>query len=142
LSVGFAGTDSVSSAWNNVLPLYQGMLADAVFTLSPSIADTGTNGTFSALIPTIAMILVIAATASLYFASSYFTASILLMATIICLTPSVVARNTCSFVCACGPSIAEHVMIAASAWLVPVIMFLTKSRWPGASMTVKKYLSV
>ena len=26
---------------------------------------------------------------------------------------------------------------AQSAWEVPVIMFLMKSRWPGASMTVQ-----
>ncbi len=32
--------------------------------------------------------------------------------------------------------------MAASAWLAPVTMFLTKSRCPGASMTVKKYFGV
>ncbi len=32
--------------------------------------------------------------------------------------------------------------MATSAWEVPVIMFLMKSRWPGASITVYEYLGV
>ena len=72
------------------------------------------------------------------------TSSILLHATIICFTPSVNASSACSRVWpsleipASKPPTDESITrMAISAWDVPVIMFLMKSRWPGASMTVK-----
>jgi hypothetical protein len=46
------------------------------------------------------------------------------------------ARKTCSWVCGCTPSSAATTRTALSAWLAPVIMFLTKSRWPGQSTIV------
>ena len=59
------------------------------------------------------------------------------------------ARKPCSRVCppapmpaSNSPRFAETNSMAASAWLAPVTMFLTKSRWPGESMTVKKYFGV
>jgi hypothetical protein len=33
-----------------------------------------------------------------------------------------------------GPSAAETTRIAPSTWAAPVIMFFTKSAWPGMSM--------
>ena len=76
---------------------------------------------------------------SLYLCSlhSGLVASILFIATTSWPTPKVLAKNTCSFVWAITPSGAATTSTAASAWLVPVIMFLTKSLWPGASIIVK-----
>uniref|UniRef100_A0A804MRV7 Uncharacterized protein n=1 Tax=Zea mays TaxID=4577 RepID=A0A804MRV7_MAIZE len=63
---------------------------------------------------------------------------------IICLTPRVKARSACSRVWpsleipASKPPVVESMMSTAqSAWEVPVIMFLMKSRCPGASITVQ-----
>ena len=71
------------------------------------------------------------------------------MATINCLTPSVSARYACSRAWPPGPMatsnspfFADTTRIATSAWLAPVIMFLMKSRCPGASMMVKKFFVV
>ena len=71
-------------------------------------------------------------------------ASILLSATIICFTPSVYASSACSRVCPSleipasnPPGVESMISTAQSACDVPVIMFLMKSRWPGASMTVQ-----
>ena len=61
----------------------------------------------------------------------------MLIPTITWLTPRTFARNACSLVCDWGPCSAETTSTAASAWLAPVIMFFTKSLWPGASMIVK-----
>jgi len=63
--------------------------------------------------------------------------AILFIATINCFIPRVLDKNACSFVCGCGPSFADTTRTAASAWLVPVIMFFTKSLCPGASIIVK-----
>jgi len=69
--------------------------------------------------------------------------SILFTATIICFTPSVKASSACSRVwpsllmpASNSPVAAGTTSMATSAWDVPVIMFLMKSRWPGASITV------
>ena len=70
--------------------------------------------------------------------------SILLTATISCLTPRVKASKACSRVwpsleipASNSPVPAAMMRIAQSAWEVPVIMFLMKSRCPGASMTLR-----
>jgi hypothetical protein len=71
-------------------------------------------------------------------------ASILFMATTSWLTPRVFRRKACSLACpssdsaaSVSPCLADTTSIAASAWLAPVIMFLTKSLWPGASISVQ-----
>nr|CAA51988.1 unnamed protein product [Desulfurococcus mucosus DSM 2161] len=76
-------------------------------------------------------------------------ASILFIATINWFIPMVLASIACSRVwpsalipASNSPFLALTTRIAASAWLAPVIMFLTKSLWPGASMMVKKYFFV
>ncbi len=64
-------------------------------------------------------------------------------------TPSVLSKNACSLAwppaaiaVSVSPSFAESTRIAASASEAPVIMFLIKSLWPGASINVKKYFGV
>ena len=69
--------------------------------------------------------------------------SILLTPMMSCLTPRVKARRACSRVwpfleipASNSPTPAATIRTAQSAWEVPVIMFLMKSRWPGASIMV------
>ena len=64
-------------------------------------------------------------------------------------TPSVFSRNACSLACPPGatavsvsPSFAERTRTAQSASDAPVIIFLIKSLWPGASIRVKKNFGV
>ena len=75
--------------------------------------------------------------------------SILLIPIIIFLTPKVNANKACSFVypyslipASNSPGAAEIINTATSAYDVPVIMFLMKSLWPGASMIEQKYFAV
>ena len=72
---------------------------------------------------------------SLKRSSDHLVVSILLMATIICLTPRVYASRACSRVwpsfeipASNSPVPAAIMRMAQSAWEVPVIMFLMKSR--------------
>jgi hypothetical protein len=48
-------------------------------------------------------------------------------------TPTWRASRMCSRVWGIGPSAADTTRIAPSIWAAPVIMFLTKSAWPGQS---------
>jgi len=68
---------------------------------------------------------------------------------IIYLTPKVKANKACSLVypsleipASNSPTGVAIIKTATSAYEVPVIMFLMKSLWPGASMMVKLNLSV
>ena len=149
--VGLAGISKRSNASINVGPLYHGILSLFFIRLSPVQPEHGTKFTFSTLKPTI---LIMRPTS--FFISSYLSllqladiSSILLTATISWRIPKVNAKNACSRVWPPGPMpasnspfLAEVKRTAASAWLAPVIMFLTKSLCPGASMTVKLYFLV
>ena len=143
-------------------PLYHGQLGELSIMLSPLKPEIGTNGTDLGLYPTFLIKLEVSLTISWKRASDHWVVScnrfisikfnrqgakarnkltILLMATISCLTPRVYARRACSRVwpsleipASNSPVPAAMMRIAQSAWEVPVIMFLMKSRWPGASI--------
>src|SRR5213593_1258737 len=151
LSNGFGGGMKSLSASNTVTPLYQGVLVLFFDRLSPSQPLVGTNGTFETSKPTVLSNPSSSFRHSLYRSSEYLTvwSSILLMATTRFFTPRVLARYACSLACPPGPTatsnspfLPETTRIATSAWLAPVIMFLMKSRCPGASMMVKKFFVV
>ncbi len=132
--------------------MYQGIFSLGLTRLSPVHPEVGTKGNFStALYPQVLSIRVISFLISSYLSCFQLTvgSSILLTAITSWPTPRVKARKACSLVCPPGPIpasnspvFAETNRTAPSAWLDPVIMFFTKSRWPGASMTVKKCLGV
>src|SRR5207245_8622201 len=126
LSTGFDGTSRLFSAATMVGPLYQDIFVDGFTMFSPLYELIGMNGTLSTLYPTDFRSWVTSVLISLNRASEYsgFVASILLIATISCSTPRVLARKMCSFVCVWTPSAAPTTRTAASAWDVPVIMFL------------------
>ena len=138
-------------------PLYQGMLADSSNMLSPCHPEMGTKGTDLGLYPTFLMKPEASLTISSYRSPDHcgreksdrqrrvmattnkprltLQVSILLMATMSCLTPRVKASKACSLVCpsleipASNSPIPEAMIkMAQSAWEVPVIMFLIKSR--------------
>ncbi|KAL7355766.1 ankyrin repeat protein [Histoplasma ohiense] len=130
-------------------PLYQVQLGEGSIMLSPSKPEIGTKGTALGLYPTFLMKLETSLMISLKRDSDHLVVSILLMATMSCLTPRVKASRACSRVwpsleipASNSPVPAAMMRIAQSAWEVPVIMFLMKSRWPGASMTVTLYFGV
>ena len=151
LLVGLAGISNRSNASIKLGPVYHGILSLFLTRLSPVQPETGIKLIFSTLKPTIRSIL-----ETSFFISSYLSlfqltemSSILLTATISWRIPKVKAKNACSRVCPPGPMpasnspfLAEQKSTAASAWLAPVIMFLTKSLWPGASITVMLYFLV
>merc|ERR1719206_975815 len=161
LSVGLAGGMMESRASSRVVPLalpslrstfhplYQDMLVLVCNMLSPCQPEMGTNGTATGLYPTFLMkpetsFWISSNLAWLYGGS---VESILLTATMSCLTPRVQARRACSLVCpfleipASNSPVPEAMMSTPqSAWLVPVIMFLMKSRWPGASLPIALFL--
>lgn len=130
-------------------PLYQLLSADslaALVTFSPDMAPTGTYESFDAEKPiccvrngwSLAQI-------SSKRACDHETASSLLTATTSCWTPNERTSNACSRVCPCpsspkplsnAPEAPSTTSTAASAILAPLIMLGTKSRWPGASMSV------
>ena len=129
--------------------------------LSPCQPEIGTKATCFGLYPTFLMKLEVSLTISLKRSSDHYrqylalnltlrvtilnltlVVSILLTATMSCLTPRVKASKACSRVwpsleipASNSPVPAAIMRIAQSAWEVPVIMFLMKSRCPGASMT-------
>ena len=141
--VGFSGTVRVSSASRSVGPVYHGILSDFVLpVLDPSSAEYGTKSTLSVLKPSCFSSVVASAFIASYFCWLKLLTSILLTPTISCGTPSTFISIACSLVCGLMPSSALITSTAASAWLAPVIMFFTKSLWPGASIIVKKYLAV
>merc|ERR1719445_1212001 len=163
LSVGLVGGMMESRASSRVVPLafpalrstfhplYQDMFVLVCSILSPCQPEMGTNGTATGLYPTFLMkpetsFLISSNLASLYGGS---VESILLTATMSCLTPRVYAKRACSLVCpfleipASNSPVPEAIIkTPQSAWEVPVIMFLMKSRCPGASMMVTWYLGV
>eukprot|EP00835_Amoeboradix_gromovi_P004167 NODE_309_length_11266_cov_0.459479.p4 type:complete len:258 gc:universal NODE_309_length_11266_cov_0.459479:10165-10938(+) len=155
LSVGLVGGSIASMASSNVIPLtsfplvsffhplYHVMLGLASNMLSPCHPLIGTMATVFGLYPTFLMNPETSVTISLYLVWLYWQLSILLMATINCLTPNVYANSACSRVCPSleipasnSPTPLAITRIAQSACDVPVIMFLMKSLCPGASITV------
>mmetsp|Transcript_5101 Transcript_5101/g.15266 ORF Transcript_5101/g.15266 Transcript_5101/m.15266 type:complete len:240 (-) Transcript_5101:179-898(-) len=155
LSDGRFGGWIASNASSRHTPLYHapsGWLPGTFSNrLSPVQPDVGILGTLAGLYPTFFKYRSISFEISSYLSFDQFTdlSSILLHATIICFTPSVNASSACSRVCpfcempaSNSPGGDATTRIARSACDVPVIMFLMKSRCPGASMIVKKYLSV
>ncbi|KAG6557673.1 hypothetical protein Mapa_000436 [Marchantia paleacea] len=146
LSDGRLGSETLSSASSSVGPLYQSKFVDLSIMLSPSKPEMGTKGILSGLYPTFFRYADTSLEISSYRALEYLgvVASILLQQQIICFTPSVKASNACSRVCpsleipASNPPVVESMISTAqSACDVPVIMFLMKSLWPGASITVQ-----
>ena len=125
------------------------MFSDFLTRLSPIQPETGMIGTESTLYPTDLMSFSPFSLADLNASSEYLLVSILLIAMINWLTPNVFNKNACSLAWPPGatavsvsPSLAESTKTAQSASEAPVIMFLIKSRCPGASINVKKYFGV
>lgn len=110
LSVGRLGGSIASIASSKVFPLdtpalvslfhplNQPMLTDSSNMLSPCHPEIGTKATVLGLNPTFLMKLEVSLTISSYLASAHLAVSILLMATISCLTPKVKAKRACSLV--------------------------------------------
>merc|ERR1719384_2201335 len=145
-STGLLGGLIESRAFNTNGPLYQGIFLEGSSILSPTHPEIGINGIFLGLNPTVFKNFFISLTISWYLLLEYLTdlSSILLIKQIICLTPRVNAKRACSRVCPVlaypasnSPTPDAMTRIATSACDVPVIIFLMKSRCPGASMIVK-----
>ena len=125
----------------------RGMFGERSTRLSPTQPETGTTCTglasLSTLKPALPSRRTHAALTSSKRASSYRAASILFTATTTCRTPSTKASSACSrampspeTAASNAPAAAGTTSSAASACEAPRIMFLTKSRWPGASIRV------
>merc|ERR1719208_376973 len=134
-------------------PLYHGMFLDTSARLSPKNPLIGINGIFFVLYPILVSILSTSALISLYRSWLHITdlLSILLMPTITCSMPSKWHSRACCRVWPCtspflwlpfaievsNPPLFEGTISrATSACAAPEIMFLMKSRCPGASMMV------
>ena len=113
--------------------------------LSPVHPDIGTKDTFYGLYPIFFKYALSSCLIYRYLSWEYWTesASILFIPTINCLTPRVYASNKCYLVWPSAeipasnyPLVAGAINMAQSAWAVPVIIFLMKSLWPGASIIV------
>src|SRR3989337_512945 len=98
LLVGLGGSSKRSNASIKVGPVYQGILSLFLIRLSPVQPETGIKLIFSTLKPTILSIRETSFLISSYLSLLQVTdaSSILLTATISCLTPKVKARNACS----------------------------------------------
>mmetsp|Transcript_28092 Transcript_28092/g.68269 ORF Transcript_28092/g.68269 Transcript_28092/m.68269 type:complete len:252 (+) Transcript_28092:530-1285(+) len=137
-------------------PLHHAILSDFLIRLSPTqplIGITGTDlATKSFFQPTLVSMPTISSLISVYRSLPYLamSQSILLMPTTSCFTPSRLMSSACCRVWPCtSPALwlplamaavklpsAGTMSSATSACDAPVIMFLMKSRCPGASITV------
>lgn len=123
-------------------PFYQSRLVDLSIMLSPSKPEMGAKGFFWVLTNHIQV--------GRNFLPDFFVltlrvlmmvASILLQRQITYFTPRVKAKRACSWVCpsleitTSKPLVVESMIRTTQlSWEIPVIMFLIKSRCPGASM--------
>mmetsp|Transcript_102205 Transcript_102205/g.142270 ORF Transcript_102205/g.142270 Transcript_102205/m.142270 type:complete len:260 (-) Transcript_102205:217-996(-) len=138
------------------IPFHQPIFSDFLMRLSPIQPEIGMTGQALSMTaffhPTFLSMWIISSRISVYRASPYpaTSQSILLTPTISCFTPRRLMRTECWRVWPCtSPALALPLAMAVvkfpsagtmiratSAWEAPVIMFLMKSRWPGASMIV------